>query len=422
MPRRFLFLQGPHGPFFAKLAEALDRAGCETLRVGLNAGDEWSWGRARTYTAYQEPAEAWSSWLEAFLKERGVTDLVLYGDARPHHAAAITLAEQQDITLHVFEEGYLRPYWVTYERGGVNGASPLMSLTTEDILHALPPEDAPLPNTPDQWGTALRHALSGALYHGHIALKARKYPQYRSHRGVGVAQETGLYVRKILKSPFDAIERRWATQKVLTSGVPFHLVLLQLGHDSSVQAHSGYDCMAPFIAEVTEAFAQGAPSHHVLVFKTHPFDDGREPMGKLVASAARAAGVRGRVSLIPGGPLATLLDTAQSAVTINSTAAQQALWRGLPVKALGRAVYSKPEFVSDQPLVAFFADPQSPDHHAYLGFRRFLLFTSQIKGSFYTGRGRADILRDAVDRMLANEGPYEALLNTGRFDNAFMMR
>jgi len=29
----------------------------------------------------------------------------------------------------VFEEGYLRPHWVTYERGGANGHSRLMQMT-----------------------------------------------------------------------------------------------------------------------------------------------------------------------------------------------------------------------------------------------------------------------------------------------------
>jgi capsular polysaccharide export protein len=187
--------------------------------------------------------------------------------------------------------------------------------------------------------------------------------------------------------------------------------LLQLGHDSAVQAHSPYSNMAGFIDDVAEAFASGAPRHHHLVFKTHPFDDNREPISALVRRASARQGLAGRTHVIPGGPLAGLLGAAESAVTINSTAAQQALWRALPVKSLGRAVYTRPELVSDQTLADFFAAPKRPDHQAYLAFRRFLLFTSQIKGSFYTNRGRADILREAVDRMLSPEGPYERLLS-----------
>ena len=96
-------------------------------------------------------------------------------------------------------------------------------------------------------------------------------------------------------------------------------------------------------------------------------------------------------------------------MTVNSTAAQQALWRGLPLKAFGQAVYLKPEFVSTQPMDAFFQNPTRPDSRAYRDYRHFLLETSQITGSFYSTRGRRQLLRQVVDMMLSPEDPYEAL-------------
>ncbi|NHX27842.1 capsule biosynthesis protein CapA, partial [Escherichia coli] len=110
-----------------------------------------------------------------------------------------------------------------------------------------------------------------------------------------------------------------------------------------------------------------------------------------------------------GGKLARLLDPARSAVTVNSTAAQQVLWRGIPLKVFGEAVYAKPEFVSPQPLAQFFADPQRPDLAAYRVYRRYLLETSQLAGGFYSARGRQELLRLVVDRMLAPEDCYAAL-------------
>jgi len=49
--------------------------------------------------------------------------------------------------VHVFEEGYMRPYWVTYERGGSNGHSRLMDMSIADMQAALACSDmeAPLP-------------------------------------------------------------------------------------------------------------------------------------------------------------------------------------------------------------------------------------------------------------------------------------
>ena len=111
-----------------------------------------------------------------------------------------------------------------------------------------------------------------------------------------------------------------------------------------------------------------------------------------------------------GGKLARLLNHARSAVTVNSTAAQQALWRGLPLKVFGQAVYAKPEFVSTQPLPEFFAHPTRPDSRAYRDYRHFLLETSQIVGGFYSARGRRRLLRQVADMMLAPDDAYEALV------------
>ena len=76
-------------------------------------------------------------------------------------------------------------------------------------------------------------------------------------------------------------------------------------------------------------------------------------------------------SLLPGGKLAHVLDPALSVVTVNSTAGQQALWRGIPVKTLGKAIYNQNKFVSEQSFDAFFADPKTPNLPAYRAFRNF---------------------------------------------------
>ena len=79
------------------------------------------------------------------------------------------------------------------------------------------------------------------------------------------------------------------------------------------------------------------------------------------------------------------------------------------MKTLGRAVYNKPELVSDQPLEEFFADPTPPDREAYDDYRRYLLATSQIVGGFYTNRSRSRIFRAIVDMMLADKDRYDVL-------------
>lgn len=408
--RHFLMLQGPHGPFFCQLGNMLSKAGASVWQVSFNRGDEAFWPDEKTLIRYTGPIDDWPKALADILREHRITDLVLYGDTRPIHAQAVTLARDHGLTVHVFEEGYLRPYWATYERGGSNGNSRLMDLSLGDMKAALARSEIDFPNAPPRWGDMRHHIFYGAVYHFFVLAGNARYPNFRSHRDVSVVQEFRLYLRNLLLMPFHAIERMAATYRVRHAGYPIHLVLLQLEHDSSFRFHSRFSSQTEFIDMVLREFALGAPPHHHLVFKAHPLEDGRAPLAATIRSAADKYGVSDRVHFIRGGKLARLLGQARSAVTINSTSAQQVLWRGVPLKTFGRAVYDKPELVSSQPLREFFAAPQRPDTRAYRDYRHFLLETSQVPGGFYSTRGRKLLLRQVVDMMLAPEDPYDALV------------
>jgi capsular polysaccharide export protein len=249
------------------------------------------------------------------------------------------------------------------------------------------------------------------LYHARLLLPSRCYGRYRSRRGLSLGREFANYLCRIAGVPLRRRRQRRLAGRLFASGRRYHLVLLQLSFDCSMQVHSRFACSAEFAADCIGAFAEGAPSDDLLVFKSHPFEDGRERLDWVIAAAAARAGVAERVLFVDGGvSLATLLDGAATAVTINSTAAQQALWRGLPVAALGRAVYGKPGLVSGQSLAAFFAAPEPPDREAYWRFRQFLLETSQLRGSFYSQRGIAALLTTLPAAILAPADPYARVL------------
>ncbi len=407
--RVFLFLQGPHGPFFHKLAKMLSAAGSDIWRVGFNAGDRAFWPRSATYIPYRGTVEDWPNTFSGLLEQKGVTDLVLYGDTRPIHAEAVKIAAERGLTIHVFEEGYMRPYWVTYERGGSNGHSRLMDMSIDEMQAALALSDMEAPLPPAHWGDMRQHIFYGALYHWFVMFWNRTYRNFRPHRSLTVTKEFKLYLRRLVLMPLQAVERRIATARIRLSGFPYHLALLQLEHDSSFQKHSPFSTMTEFMDEIIKGFAAGAPKHHHLVFKAHPLEDGRVPIRRELRRLAKQHGIFDRVHYVRGGKLAQLLSDARSAVTVNSTAAQQALWRGIPLKVFGRAVYDKPEFVSNQPLHVFFQGATRPDGRAYKDYRRFLLETSQVAGGFYSARARRQLLRHVVDMMLSAQDPYDAL-------------
>ncbi len=407
--RVFLFLQGPHGPFFARLGRMLRAAGAEVWRVGFNMGDQVFWPDRRRYIPFTGDQAQWPETFSRLIADKRVTDIVLYGDTRFIHAEAVAIAKARAITVHVFEEGYLRPYWITYERGGSNGNSRLMKMSVADMQKALAANEPDLPEAPAHWGDMRQHVFYGALYHWFVIFANHRYRGFRPHRAVSPAREFGLYVRRLVFMPALAADRIVATARIKYGGFPYHLVPLQLEHDSSFQMHSPFSRMTEFLAVVIEGFAEGAPKHHHLVFKAHPLEAGRINLRREIRALARRHGVEGRIHYVRGGKLARLLDHARSAVTVNSTAAQQVLWRGLPLKVFGEAVYDKPEFVSTLPLPEFFATPRRPDSRAYREYRNYLLETSQIPGGFYSAVGRRQLLRQVVDMMLSPDDPYDAL-------------
>ncbi len=407
--RHFLFLQGPHGPFFNRLGRNIQATGATVFRVGFNAGDEFFWREPAQFTGFTDRPENWPGFLRQLLVSHGITDIVLYGDTRPIHASAVAAAKKMRLTVHVFEEGYLRPYWVTYERGGANGHSRLMKMSVPDMQKRLPGAPDKQAKPPDHWGDMREHIFYGALYHWFVLFRGKKYPHFRPHRNIAVSREFRLYLNRLALMPGHWIGRILATRKIKRGGFPYHLALLQLEHDASFQAHSPFASMTDFLQLVIEEFSRGAAQDHHLVFKAHPLEDGRIPLHREICRLAKISGVEKRVHFLRGGKLAGLLDGAKSAVAINSTSAQQALWRGLPLKSFGEAVYAKPEFVSQQPLADFFRDPTPPNLAAYRDFRQYLLKTSQVSGGFYAARSRRQLLHNVVDMMLSPTDRYDAL-------------
>ena len=407
--RAFLFLQGPHGPFFHRLGKMLRRAGADVWRVGFNAGDRAFWFGAKGYIPYRSTPEAWADTFRQIVADKSITDIVLYGDTRPIHAEAAKAAREMGLAVHVFEEGYMRPFWVTYERGGSNGHSRLMDTTVSDMRTALAQTDLDIPEAPAHWGDMRHHVFYGALYHWFVMFRNGDYRNFRPHRELPLIAETALYTRRLLLMPYFALDRMVSTFRIKHGGYPYHIALLQLEHDASFQMHSPFSRMEDFLRVIITGFAKGAPNHHHLVLKAHPLENGRSPTKKIVRNLAKTHGVLDRVHYVRGGKLAQLLDHARTAVTVNSTAGQQVLHRGIPLKVFGDAVYSKPEFVSDLPIERFFAQPRRPDNRAFKDYRRYLLETSQVPGGFYSARGRRQLMRQVVDMMLDANDPYDAL-------------
>jgi len=395
---------------FLQLACALESYGHATNQIGFNQGDKTFWANKRSFIPFTLPIDAWSGFLQREFREKQITDLVIYNDTRPFHKTAIQAAHAKGINVHIFEEGYLRPYWITYERDGSNGNSKLMSLAQSAVVPDHLTRGPDPVHAPCHWGDMREHIFYGAVYHWCILCANRQFPNFTSHREISIRKEFRLHLKQLVFTPARIAARFWANLTLKCRTFPYHLILMQLQHDSAFQNHSPFKTNASFLELTLRSFANNAPPHHHLVIKAHPLEDGRSEIAYHLRRLGTKFGINRRIHYLPGGKLAHVLDPALSVVTVNSTAGQQALWRGIPVKTLGQAIYNHDKFISKQSLDAFFAHPKAPNLQAYKAFRNFLLQTSQIPGGFYSKAGRQQAIAQLAKKMFHPLDPYSAYL------------
>ena len=374
-----LMLQGPVGPFFARFAEGLEQRGFRVWRIAFNGGDRLFHrdGRVIDYTGR---LEHWESYLERLVVNRSIGRIYLFGDCRSYHRIARDVARRHGVRVFVFEEGYIRPNFVTLEEGGVNGHSSMM-----DDPPRLDRQEAPLPPelaAPRHvfWFTA---AYSMAYYWACAATRSR-YPHYRHHRPIGWLAE-GL---RWLRSGARKVRYRWRERRTMAALLPqfednYFICPLQVHCDMQVVVHSGFNSIEHFIGEVLASFAEHAPANKAIVFKHHPLDRAYTDYTTLLANLAAELGLTDRVFYVHDLDLPTLLRHAQGTVLINSTVGLSSLFHGTPVKTLGRAVYDLPGLTVQGPLDAFWTVRERVDARTFETYRANLVLRNQINANLY---------------------------------------
>jgi len=394
--RNFLFLQGPPGPFFWQLAERLRALGCNIYRINLNLGDRADWpGESIDYRGSRRK---WTLFIDRFLSENAITDLALFGDCRPLHLAAHRMAQLRKIEVHVFEEGYIRPDWLTLEPSGVNGNSSLPRDPRWYLREAksLPP----LPNRPGITASFRRRSRDAFQYYSKVLLGAPFYPFYRSHRRSSIISEGLGWSRKYLlrKSVARHCEQALGT----LADQPFFLFPMQLSNDFQIREHSPFQHMAEAVDYVLYSFARRAPDDVRLVTKEHPLDASFTNWHRFIQRRARQLGIADRVIHIAGGDLDQLATTCRGMVTVNSTSATISLAAGVPTMALGKAIYNMPGITHQGRLDDFWARPQAPDRSVYDAFRRVLYDRCLIYGGLASESATRTLVDSAVERLIGD--------------------
>ncbi len=376
-----LLLQGPAGPFMERFAQDLGSAGVAVTKVNFHAGDRLFFPPSSPHADvvdYMGNLEDWREFFRELVSGRGIDGIFVFGDLRPLHRVAIKEARARDLRVWAFEEGYLRPHWITLEEHGVNGNSRLPR--DPDVYRRAQLPDAPEALEVDpSFGPIAWYSTLSALAFTHWN---RAFGLYRHHRPLNAYKHSAWWVRSAARKKYFAHRERHALEHLTgeLSGRYF-FVPLQVHCDFQLH-HSPYDDVLEFIHQVVDEFAHGPADLH-LVFKHHPMDRAYREYGPTFRRLGAAHGLTDRLHYVHDIHLPTLLRHARGTITINSTVGLQSMHHGTPVITLGTAIYDMPGLTHQGSLASFLEEPSPLDRDLYQCMRRWLLHYNQVNGSFY---------------------------------------
>lgn len=357
--RRVLLLQGPRSPFFARLADALTARGAAVSRVLFCPGDALFW-RGRPALRFRGARADWPAFCAQALRDFAATDVVGLGDGRWAHREAFALARAAGARAHVVEQGWLRPGWLTLEPDGLGAWRP-------------DPQAPPAPPPPAQKfraSFAAFAAMDAAHHLANFALGPFSYPHHRSHELVHPAREWAGWLGKAARQPWRAAARKRALAEIEAATGPLFLFALQLETDFQIRDHGPAGGLRAALADTLASFRRAAPPGARLIVKPHPLDPGLTPWRTLSGDAL----------FLDGGDLEALFPRLAGLVTVNSTAGLSALRAGVPVAALGGAIYEG--LAHRGPLDAFWTDAAPPDPARVAAFAAQLAQAIQTPGAF----------------------------------------
>jgi capsular polysaccharide export protein len=362
-------------------------------RINICGGDarDWPVGAVNFRGRFSD----WPAFFDRYLREHQVTDLMLFGDCRPYHISAHGIAQLRNLRIHVLEEGYLRPNWMTLEPDGVNAHSSLSRDKNWFLAEAshLKPD----PYLPPITASFRRRARDSYWHYHSVVTGVLTFPHYRSHRRSSLILEGVGWLWKLARQK----RRDEKAQRVLhqLAGRDYFVFPLQLSTDSQIRVHSLFPDMRSAATFTLESFASNAPAGVHLLVKSHPLSPSFFSWSRFMGRAARRLGIEDRVHFVDGGDLDCMLEGARGLVCVNSTSATLALARGIPVCTIGEAIYDMEGLTHQGHLDSFWADPTPPEPGVYPAFRRVLVDRCLVRGGLASESAVEILIRSILERL-----------------------
>ncbi|WP_305989273.1 capsule biosynthesis protein [Roseibium sp. MMSF_3544] len=399
-PKKFLFLQSHPSLFGRQVIKYLRESDVDCSIINLSLSD-WGYRIGLRADNYWGTLANWPDYLRTYLKKKQITDLVYYADQRPYHRIAYKISRELKINTFSYEFGYLRPDWITLERGAMGPFShfpnkpALIRKLASDLDQNLPGEHYPY--------TFFSEAFNEVAYNFVPALFPVFFPFYQRDRYYHPFRDYPSYIPRLLTTRFRETNARLTIQDLKRRKASYFVVPMQMQNDYQVRNHAGYLHLSEMVEEIISSFVRSSPTDQHLVFKVHPLDNSIEQWPKVIRQTAERYQCQSRVIVIDGGNLVELFRHSKGVVLLNSTSGLQALQQGIPVKVLGISVYDVDGMTCQNPLDQFWKKPTPPDRPLVNDFVRLLAASIQVKGNFFSARGRRVAVPEFARRLVEGD-------------------
>jgi len=375
--KNILFLQGPIGYFFKNLQTFFKTKEAKNIyQIGFNYGDEF-YSNKDNYISFTDDINfRFEKYIKNFFIEKEINTIFLIGEYRLMHKIAIKVAQKLHIKIIVFEEGYIRPNFITMESNGVNANSNLKNKFYKRWNKI---------NNINIDKSKSHQYLYATIYSILYFIFYIKYPNYNHHKTLNPFIHAFWGVRAYLRLNLYKITEKDFLNKIKDKN--YYFVPLQIYNDFQIVEHSKYLNIEEFIEEVIFEFSKvnfNKETH--LVFKHHPMGRGIKHYGEFIKKCIIKYNLKkNMIHYIHEVHLPTLIRNAQGVITVNSTVGLSSLYHGVPTFITGKNTIFDIEDISNykKTYEEFFLNPEKPNEVKFNYLYNYIIQETQIYGDFY---------------------------------------
>ena len=375
-----LLLQGPVGPFFAKLRDFLVKKGSRVFKIHFNYGDVVFYQNQYHAYFYQGINEEWEDYIFKFYKQKNIQAVFLIGDKRNFHHTAIQVAKRLGIKVYVFEEGYIRPNYFTLEENGVNIDSPLAQI---DPLNIKPVN---LDFVEKEYRSFVTMCWYGIKYWFFSYIFNYKFKNYKHHKNLNLLK-VFCWIRGFFRFLLYELSEFHLRRKLYKDNRKYFLCILQVHDDFQITHNSTFANIEEFIEKVIykfNNFIKEEFSQDILIIKHHPMDIGEKNYANLIKQIAKKLKMNeNQIIYIHNFKIENIFHKTKGAIMINSTLGLKMLKNNISVINLSKSFYHKHGLTFQGDLNEFFKNPIQPDKQIVNNYISHLIVKSQVNGTLY---------------------------------------